>query len=111
MLLSSDELEGKFWSVDYRCQFPREAAIDTRNRKRGIDWLISELRKSDFSYGYVSVQKRLARYLLRNGSLLSIEVEPKLVDVLAFRSFSGEYIYATLSESAEHLLLKAWDAS
>jgi hypothetical protein len=55
--------------------------------------------------------KGLARYLLRNGSLLSIEVEPKLVDVLVFRSFSGEYIYATLSESAEHLLLKAWDAS
>jgi hypothetical protein len=55
--------------------------------------------------------KELARYLLRNGSLLSIEVEPKLVDVLVFRSFSGEYIYATLSESAEHLLLKAWDAS
>ena len=53
----------------------------------------------------------LARYLLRNGSLLSIEVEPKLVDVLVFRSFSGEYIYATLSENAEHLLLKAWDAS
>ena len=55
--------------------------------------------------------KGLARYLLRNGSLLSIEVEPKLVDVLVFRSFSGEYIYATLSENAEHLLLKAWDAS
>ena len=53
----------------------------------------------------------MARYLLRNGSLLSIEVEPKLVDVLVFRSFSGECIYATLSENAEHLLLKAWDAS
>ena len=53
----------------------------------------------------------MARYLLRNGSLLSIEVEPKLIDVLVFRSFSGEYIYATLSESAEHRLLKAWDVS
>lgn len=53
----------------------------------------------------------LARYLLRNGSLISIEVEPKLVDVLVFRSFGGEYIYATLSESAERLLLKAWGAS
>jgi hypothetical protein len=36
----------------------------------------------------------VARYLLRNGSLLSIEVEPKLIDVLVFRNFSGEYIYA-----------------
>ena len=53
----------------------------------------------------------MARYLLRNGSLLSIEVQPKLIDVLVFRSFSGEYIYATLSESAEHRLLKAWDVS
>ena len=53
----------------------------------------------------------MARYLLRNGSLLSIEVEPKLIDVLVFRNFSGEYIYATLSESPEHRLLKAWDAS
>ena len=53
----------------------------------------------------------MARYLLRNGSLLSIEVEPKLIDVLVFRSFSGEYIYATLSESSEHRLLKAWDVS
>ena len=53
----------------------------------------------------------MARYLLRNGSLLSIEVEPKLIDVLVFRSFSGEYIYAILSESAEHRLLMAWDVS
>ena len=53
----------------------------------------------------------MARYLLRNGSLLSIEVKPKLIDVLVFRNFSGEYIYATLSESAEHRLLEAWDAS
>ena len=66
---------------------------------------------SDSSQIYVSAGEGLARYLLRNGSLLSIEVEPKLVDVLVFRSFSGEYIYATLSENAEHLLLKAWDAS
>ena len=53
----------------------------------------------------------VACYLLRNGSLLSIEVEPKLIDVLVFRNFSGEYIYATLSDSAEHRLLRAWDAS
>ena len=53
----------------------------------------------------------MALYLLRNGSLLSIEVEPKLIDVLVFRSFSGEYIYATLSESADHRLLMAWDVS
>ena len=76
-----------------------------------MDWLISDLRKSDSSYGCVSAVVGVARYLLRNGSLLSIEVEPKLIDVLVFRSFSGEYIYATLSESAEHRLLKAWDAS
>ena len=76
-----------------------------------MDSLISELRKSDSSYSQISAVTGVARYLLRNGSLLSIEVEPKLVDVLVFRSFSGEYIYATLSESAEHLLLKAWDAS
>ena len=76
-----------------------------------MDWLISDLRKSDSSYGCVSAVKGVARYLLRNGSLLSIEVEPKLIDVLVFRSFSGEYIYATLSESAEHRLLKAWDVS
>ena len=31
----------------------------------------------------------MARYLLRNGSLLSIEVEPKLVDVLVFPGNSG----------------------
>ena len=53
----------------------------------------------------------MARYLLRNGSLLSIEVEPKFIDVLVFRNFSGEYVYATLSETADHRLLKAWDAS
>ena len=76
-----------------------------------MDWLISDLRKSDSSYGCISAVKGVALYLLRNGSLLSIEVEPKLIDVLVFRSFSGEYIYATLSESAEHRLLKAWDAS
>ena len=49
----------------------------------------------------------MARYLLRNGSLLSISVEPKLVDVVVFRNFSGEYIDSTLSESAEYRLLKA----
>ena len=76
-----------------------------------MDWLISDLRKSDSSYGYVSAVVGVPRYLLRNGSLLSIEVEPKLIDVLVFRSFSGEYIYATLSESAEHRLLMAWDVS
>ena len=53
----------------------------------------------------------MARYLVLNGSLLSIEVEPKLIDVLVFRHLSGEYICATLSESAEHRLLKALDAS
>ena len=76
-----------------------------------MDWLISDLRKSDSSYDFISAVLGVARYLLRNGSLLSIEVEPKLIDVLVFRSFSGEYIYATLSESAEHRLLKAWDVS
>ena len=91
--------------------FRRKAAIDTGNRQISMDLLISDLRKCDSSYGYVLAVKGVARYLLRNGSLLSIEVEPKLIDVLVFRSFSGEYIYATLSESAEHRLLKAWDVS
>ena len=76
-----------------------------------MDWLISELRKSDSSYSYIPAVIGVTRYLLRNGSLLSIEVEPKLIDVLVFRDFSGEYIYATLSESAEHRLLKAWNPS
>ena len=76
-----------------------------------MHWLISDLRKSDSTYDSMTGVKGVARYLLRNGSLLSIEVEPKLIDVLVFRSFSGEYIYATLSESAEHRLLKAWDVS
>ena len=32
--------------------------------------------------------------MLRNGALLSVEVEPRLIDVLVFRNFSGECIYA-----------------
>ena len=76
-----------------------------------MDWLISDLRKIDSSYDCITGVKGVARYLRRNSTLLNIEVEPKLIDVLVFRSFSGEYIYATLSESAEHRLLKAWDLS
>ena len=53
----------------------------------------------------------MARYLLRNGSLMSIEVEPKLVDVFSYQNLKGEYIYATLSDRTEYLLLKAWQAS
>ena len=76
-----------------------------------MDWLISELRRIEASLSSLNVAKGFARYVPRNCSLLRIEVGPKLGDVLVCRSSSGEYIYATLSESAEHLLLKAWDAS
>ena len=55
--------------------------------------------------------KNMARYLLRNGSLISIEVEPGLLDVLIYRDFSGEFVYATLSEQAEFALLKSWQVS
>ena len=57
------------------------------------------------------MSKDMARYLLRNGSLMSIEVEPKLVDVFSYQNLKGEYIYATLSDRTEYLLLKAWQAS
>ena len=53
----------------------------------------------------------MARYLLRNGSLISIEVEPKLLDVLTYTNFSGELVYAILSEQAEYALLKFWQVS
>jgi hypothetical protein len=53
----------------------------------------------------------VARYLLRNGSLMSIDVEPKLVDVFGYQNLKGEYIYATLSDRTEYLLLKTWQAS
>ena len=53
----------------------------------------------------------MARYLLRNGSLISIEVEPGQLDVLIYRDFSGEFVYATLSEQAEFALLKSWQVS
>ena len=55
--------------------------------------------------------KNMTRYLLRNGSLISIEVEPGLLDVLIYRDFSGEFVYATLSEQAEFALLKSWQVS
>ena len=55
--------------------------------------------------------ENMARYLLRNGSLISIEVEPGLLDVLIYRDFSGEFVYATLSEQAEFALLKSWQVS
>ena len=57
------------------------------------------------------MSENMARYLLRNGSLMSIEVEPKLVDVFSYQNLKGEYIYATLSDRTEYLLLKAWQAS
>ena len=57
------------------------------------------------------ISKYTARYLLRNGSLISIEVEPGLLDVLIYRDFSGEFVHATLSEQAEFALLKSWQVS
>ena len=56
-------------------------------------------------------EKNMARYLLRNGSLISIEVEPGLLDILIYRDFRGEFVYATLSEQAEFALLKSWQVS
>ena len=53
----------------------------------------------------------MAHHLLRNGSLISIEVEPVLLDVVFYRDFSGEFVYATLSEQAEFALLKSFLAS
>ena len=47
----------------------------------------------------------MARYLLRNGSLISIEVETGLLDVLIYRDFSGEFVCPTFSEQAEFALL------
>ena len=51
--------------------------------------------------------KKHGSHLLRNGSLISIEVEPGLLDVLIYRDFSGEFVYATLSEQDEFALLKS----
>ena len=50
----------------------------------------------------------MSRYLLRNGALISIEVEPWNEDVFTYKKPNGEYIHATLSEQAEYNLLSSW---
>ena len=39
---------------------------------------------------------------------MSIKVEPNLVDSFSYQSLKCEYIYLTLLDRVEYLLLKAW---
>ena len=47
----------------------------------------------------------MARYLLRSGKYADVDAHPNHLDVVTFRSQSGEFIYALLSEDAERDLL------
>ena len=49
--------------------------------------------------------KSMARYLLRSGKYADVDARPNHLDVVTFRSQSGEFIYALLSDDAERDLL------
>ena len=69
------------------CAYPvdRQRLIQETVRSVWIDWYASCARAIPLKVEYL-LTKGVARYLLRNGSLLSIEVEPKLIDGLVLEA-------------------------
>ena len=61
--------------------------------------------KSYFRLLELAKTNPMARYLLRSGKYADVDVHPNHLDVVTFRSQSGEFIYALLSEDAERDLL------
>ena len=67
---------------------------------------VKRTNKSYFSLlGLVRKINSMARYLLRSGKFADVDAHPNNLDVVTFRSQSGEFIYALLSDDAERDLL------